>query len=245
ETFSNQKGHFYKGGLTPGNYKVTVEKEGYFPVSGSVRVSLGETAKINIKLESHESTIPESLESTKKGEKLLDAGKYKEAIQQFSESISKDKSNPLYFYYRGGAYEKNGNNEQALEDYQKAVELKPDFILPITRTAKIYAEQKNYEKAIDYYKKAVELGDENKITYYNYGVCLLNLGNNQEAKKIFEKLISFDENYADAYYHLGIIHIGLNEAEKAKEYLWKFIDLDPENKNAETARKILENLNFP
>ncbi len=40
---TDQKGHFYKSGLVPGVYKMTLEKEGYVPQGGSIRVVLDET----------------------------------------------------------------------------------------------------------------------------------------------------------------------------------------------------------
>jgi len=245
ELYSDKKGHFYKGGLTVGNYKIMVEKDGYLPILSSIRVGLGDPAKVEIKLKSFESLMPQSAKSSSQGSKLLDAGKYEEAIEKFTEAISEDQSNPTFYYYRGAAFEKNGNMDKAFEDYQKAVELKPDFILPISRTGRIYAKKKDFEKAIELYKKAVELGDQDTTTYYNYGVCLLNLGNKKEAKDIFERLLSLDENYSDAYYYLGIIYIGLSEAAKAKEFLQKFIEMDPENKNASIAKEILKSLNLP
>jgi len=245
ELYSDKKGHFYKGGLTVGTYKITVEKDGYLPMSGSIRVRLGDTAKVEIKLKSFESLVPQSAKSSSQGSKLLDAGKYEEAVEKFTESISEDQSNPVSYYYRGVSLEKRGNIDKALEDYQKSIELKPDFILPISRTGIIYARQGNYEKAIKFYKKAVELGDQDTTIHYNYGVCLLNLRNSEEAKDIFERLLSLDENYSDAYYQLGIIYIGLGETATAKEFLQKFIDMDPENKNASIAKEILKSLNFP
>lgn len=245
ELYSDKKGHFYKGGLTVGNYKITIEKDGYLPMSSSIRVRLGDTAKVEIKLKSFESLLPQSAKSSSQGSKLLDAGKYEESIEKFTEAISEDQSNPTFYYFRGASLEKSGNIDKALEDYQKSIELKPDFILPVSRTGRIYAKKGDYEKAIEFYKKAVELGDRDTTTYYNYGVCLMNLGNSEEAKDIFERLLSLDENYSDAYYQLGIIYIGLGDAAKAKELLQKFIDLDPENKNASIAKEILKSLNLP
>ena len=245
ELYSDKKGHFYKGGLTTGFYKVTVEKDGYLPMSGSIRIRLGEVFRLEIELKPFESLVPQSSKLSGQGSKLINAGKYDQAIEIFTEAISEDQSNPVFYYYRAVALDKSGNLDKALEDYQKSIELKPDFILPVSRTGNIYAKQGDFEKAIEFYKKAVGLGDQDAITHYNFGVCLMNLGNSKEAKDIFERLLSLDENYSDAYYQLGIIYIGLGEAGKAKEFLQKFIDMDPENKNAAIAKEILKSLNLP
>ena len=245
ELYSDKKGHFYRGGLTPGIYKISVEKEGYVPMQRTIRVPLSDTAKVDIKLVSFESSAPKSAKLSSKASDLLNDGKYEEAIEKFTEAISEDPSNPIFYFYRGASFDKIGDTDKALEDYQKSVELKPDFALPIASIGKIYAKKKNFEKAIEFYKKAVESGYQDATTYYNYAVCLMNLGKNTQAKEVFEKLISLDENYSDAYYRLGIIYIGLGETAKAKEFLQKFIHMDPENQNAKIAQEILESLNLP
>jgi len=245
ELYSDEKGHFYKGGLSTGFYNVTVEKDGYLPKAGSIRIKLGEVFRLEIELKSFEGMVPQSSKLSDQGSKLINAGKYDQAIEIFTEAISEDQSNPVFYYYRGVALDKSGKIEEALEDYLKSIELKPDFILPFSRIGNIYAKQRDFEKAIEFYKQAVELGDQNTFTHYNFGACLINLGNRKEAKDIFERLLSLDENYSDAYYQLGIIYTGLGEAAKAKEFLQKFIDMDPENKNAAIAKGILKSLNLP
>ncbi|MFW6173923.1 MAG: tetratricopeptide repeat protein [Elusimicrobiota bacterium] len=245
ELHSDKKGHFYRGGLTPGIYKIAVEKEGYVPIQRTIRVSLADTAKVDIKLESFESSAPKSTKLSSKASDLLNAGKYEEAIGKFTEAITEDPENPIFYYYRGTALEKNGDLDKAMEDYQRSIELKPDFILPIANIGKVYAKKRDFEKAIEFYKKAADLGDKDATNYYNFGVCLMNLGKNEQAKEVLEKLLSLNENYSDAYYQLGIIYIGLGDSAKAKEFLQKFIDLDPDNQNALTAKEILKSLNFP
>ncbi len=240
---SDKKGHFYRSGLTVGSYQITVEKENYVPMQNTVRVSLGAAAKMEIKLKPFKGLPPITKKISSKAVSLLNEGKYEESIEKFTEAITEDPENPIFYYYRGAAFEKTGDLDKAMEDYQKSVEFKPDFILPTANIGKIYAKKREHEKAIEFYKKAVELGDQDATNYYNYGICLMNLGKKEQAKEVLEKLISLDEDYFDAYYQLGIIYLGLGDSANAKEFLQKFIDMDPENQNAPIAKEILKSLN--
>jgi tetratricopeptide (TPR) repeat protein len=56
----------------------------------------------------------------------LDDGKYKEAIDSFTESVKIDPLSSSGFNNIGHAYEKLGNTEMARKNYQKAVELDPN-----------------------------------------------------------------------------------------------------------------------
>ncbi len=239
---TDKKGSYYKGGLRPGYYNFIVEKGGFLPAAKTVRVRLSDTVQADFELQILKSKAPKAIKKIDKAMKLFREGKWENAVREFSEGITNDQTNSMLFYYRGVAQENNGNTEEAMSDYQKTIELNPDFVLPYSRVGKIYARQKNYEKASEFYQKSVELGDQDITTLYNYGVVLINLGKSPEAKVVFENLLSMDEDYADAYYHLGIISIGLSDPGKAKELLQKFIELDPENMNAPIAKKIIESL---
>jgi tetratricopeptide (TPR) repeat protein len=59
---------------------------------------------------------------------------------------------------RGVAYAELGNNEQALKDYQKALELNPENGLTYYDMSCSMAEQKNLHAACDYLKKAIDKG---------------------------------------------------------------------------------------
>lgn len=239
---TDKRGHYYKAGLTPGIYKISIEKEGFLPASGTIRVKLGSATEYDFELDVLENLVPESLKLGQKGLDLLNEGKNADAIDKFTQGIAEDNTNPALFYYRGLAYERQGELDLALADYQKSIELKPDFALPFARSGISYAKQKNYEKACEYYQQALDLGDSDVTTYYNYGAVLMNQGKSQEAKIVFEKLLELDENYADALYQLGIISLGLGESGKAKVYLERFVEMDPENNNAAIAKKILDSL---
>ncbi|MFC2169905.1 tetratricopeptide repeat protein [Acidobacteriota bacterium] len=240
--YSDEKGHFYKGGLRVGNYKIAVEMEGYYPTASSIRVQRGDAARFQVKLKSLQGYVAQSGKASDQGLNLIEAGKYEEAVLKFTEIIETDSSNATLFYYRGLAFEKNGQTDKALEDYQKAVELNPAFLLPISSIGNIFAKQKDPEKAVEFYKKALELGETDTTIHYNYGVSLMNLGNHAEAKSVLEGLLAVDGSYSDALYQLGIIYITLGDAATAREYLEKFIDLDPDNPNAAIANEILKSL---
>jgi tetratricopeptide (TPR) repeat protein len=240
---TDKNGYYYMGGLTPGYYKSSFEKDGFLPASQTWRVPLAETVRADVELQTLETArTVASPAMAQKAMTLFKDSKWEEAVKEFSEGISGDPANPLLYFYRGLSQENRGQMEEALADYQKAIELPPDFVLPYSRSAKIYARRQNHERANEFYRKAIELGDQDSTTLYNNAVVLMNLGKSAEAKVALESLLERDRDYADAYYHLGILSIGQGETEKAKEFLRKFLSLDPENPNAPLAKQILESL---
>jgi tetratricopeptide (TPR) repeat protein len=243
EIVTDKNGFFYKSGLQTGVYQVSCEKSGFAPAVTSLRLSIAEERDITFYLEIIKQTTSAAMGLMTEVETLLNEGKFKEAIDKITAASNSEPLNYVLYYYRAEALEKIGDEQQALADYQKALELRPDFSLVLANIGKLYAKMGNYQKAIEFYKRALETGSTDVLTLYNYGVCLINVSNNAEAKTVFEKLLTIDPTYPDAHYQLGIICLGLGEIDKAKEYLNKFLELDPENSNVQLAKDILKSLN--
>jgi tetratricopeptide (TPR) repeat protein len=70
------------------------------------------------------STIPYT--DTDDAEDLMDAGRYNDAIVEYSRSIALLPKNPAPYVGRGYAYEKLGEYDKALADYTKVTELTPN-----------------------------------------------------------------------------------------------------------------------
>ena len=62
-----------------------------------------------------------------KGNAFLQAGDIAKAIESYTEAITLDPSNHVFFSNRSAAYAKDQKYEQALTDAKKCVELKPDW----------------------------------------------------------------------------------------------------------------------
>jgi len=58
---------------------------------------------------------------------FLSTGKSKEALDPLNIAISKEDQNPQLYFARGIIYDKLGDTERAKADYQKTIELKPDY----------------------------------------------------------------------------------------------------------------------
>ena len=241
---SDNKGSFYKTGLRNGMYRVSLDKEGYTPFQQTLRIKVAENREMDFRLEPIAvATSDTSFGLVNAARKSMFAGKYDEAIEKISQAIEKEPKVFILYYNRALAYEKKGDKDKSLLDFQKTLELKPDFLLALSAMGNILAKKNDFPGAVKYYKQAVDLGLTDTLALYNYGACLINLGDNDQAKAVFEKLIELDPNYADAYYQMGIIYLGMSDNAKAKEFLKKFIELDPENTNAAVAKEILNSLN--
>merc|ERR550537_123975 len=79
----------------------------------------------------------EALEYKNKGDDAFRNGKWPEAIKLYGESIKRNPENEKVYNNRATAYCKLMAWDPALQDTQKAIALKPDWVKPYLRKAKV------------------------------------------------------------------------------------------------------------
>ena len=99
---------------------------------------------------------------------LLYRSQIDESIESFDKAIRYDDENYEAYYYRGCAYSNNFNNEQAILDWNKAIEIKEDYADPYFNIGLIYRRKNDYSMACYYFKLAEKYGRQNMEDYVKY-----------------------------------------------------------------------------
>lgn len=84
-----------------------------------------------------------------------------DAIKEFNQAIKYDKHSFEAFYYRGCAKYNMKDYKNAILDFEKAVELKPDYADAYFNLGKTYFCINDYDMMCYYYKLAQQYGREN------------------------------------------------------------------------------------
>ncbi len=169
-----------------------------------------------------------------------------EKVKQSNDESLKVKLGEYYFNwgYKKGleAYEKEGAEakklyELAIEKFNKATELNPDFAeaynnwgfglsgLAGLRTGQ--DAESLYKESLEKYKKATELNPDYADAYYNWGLGLSKLAGlktGQEAESLYleaieklKKATELNPDYADAYYNWGAVLLNLAKLKEGEE----------------------------
>jgi tetratricopeptide (TPR) repeat protein len=85
------------------------------------------------------------------------------------------------YYTLGNTYHGLGNYQQALEDFDRAIELDPTFAEAYWGRGKTYRELGNNPQAIKDFDRAIELEPKFSETYWDRGKIYNELGNHQQA----------------------------------------------------------------
>ena len=110
---------------------------------------------------------------------------------------------------RGSDFLAKGNYDRAIEAYDKAIELKPDFADAYSNRGAAYAKKGDYPRTVADYDKAIELKPSielppNAAAAYNIrGAGFLGKGNYDRAIVDYTTAIQLKSDYIYAYYNRG------------------------------------------
>lgn len=96
---------------------------------------------------------------------MMNYGKFEEAEEALTQAIKYDKSNYEAYYLRGCAKVNGKKYKESLEDFEKAIELKPDYADAYFNIARVYTMLRDQDKACEYFKLADQYGRPNLEDY--------------------------------------------------------------------------------
>mmetsp|Transcript_145043 Transcript_145043/g.251844 ORF Transcript_145043/g.251844 Transcript_145043/m.251844 type:complete len:615 (-) Transcript_145043:66-1910(-) len=101
-------------------------------------------------------------EAKKKGNDAFTAKNYKEAIKHFTEAISHDPNDHVFYSNRSACYASLEDYEKALSDGEKCVELKPDWHKGYARRGLAEFFLERYDTAAETYQAGLKLAPEDQ-----------------------------------------------------------------------------------
>ncbi|BDS11428.1 tetratricopeptide repeat protein [Aureispira anguillae] len=123
------------------------------------------------------------------------------------------------FYNQGSLNLKSKAYDEAIEDFNRAIQLKPNFIKAYHNRSIAYSEIGNIEAALKDLDKSLEIDSNDCHTYYYTGRIKHQQGDTKEAIKDFTHCLKKDPTFHPAYSDRATIYFSLKNYERAiKDY---------------------------
>jgi tetratricopeptide (TPR) repeat protein len=171
--------------------------------------------------------------------------KYNEAIEYYNSAIEFAQSDCHRAYYytdAGSAYAQSGDFGQAIEYWEKAINLYPGYINPYMNLALAYEENGDFAKAEEYLLDIQNLSPTDCRTYLGLARLYSKTENWLKAIGQYNNLLKLQP--ADAWSHSNIancyLQVGKNK--EAKNFFYKTLELDPEGEAGSYASQVIKAL---
>ena len=167
------------------------------------------------------------------GNAFFNSSRYDSAVANYNLAIQNDTAAYL-FRNRGLAYDKLNQDEQALKDFDKVLELNPSYHTVHNDIGNVYNKQEDYQKAIDFYSVAIDSNmTEIHLAYRNRGASYDALEEYDKALVDYDSVLAKKPDYSSVYNDIG------NTLQSQKKY-------DESIRNYDIAIGLqMENLHFP
>ena len=128
---------------------------------------------------------------------------------------------------RGIAYEDKGEYDRAIQDYNEAIHLNPQFAPAYYNRGNAYLAKDEYDRAIQEYDEVIRLDPSFTLAYVNRGTVHQAKDDYDQAIQDYDEAIRLSPRFAHAYYNRGLAHINQGDQDLA---LWDYneaVRLDP------------------
>ena len=159
-------------------------------------------------------------------------GYWKNSITLFDHTLKVTDNNWFAYNNRGVAYGGLGNYRQAIEDCDRAIDIKPGYADAYNNRGFAYNGLGNYRQAIEDCDRAIEINPGYAEAYNNRGVAHNGLGNYEQAIEDLNRAIEIKLRIAEAYFNRGNAYSGLGNYRQAIEDYSRAIEIKPGYANA-------------
>jgi len=158
---------------------------------------------------------------------LYNEGKLQETLDRVAELLQKFPNSTKLFNIQGASNAGLGLLDAAIESYNKALALEPDYADVYYNMGNALKEKGQLEKAIAAYNKALALNPNYVDAYNNMGNALRGQGEFEEAIEAFNKALAITSDYPGGHGNIGNVLADQGKLEEAIEYYNKALLLKP------------------
>lgn len=123
------------------------------------------------------------------------------------ENPARDKNNAEARMLRGLIYREQNNKAGALDDFKRAVEIRPDLVEARVQLASYVLEAGNAFEAANLLEGALKYDKNHVLARLNLGDAYRLLGKAEQAKKELEWVANKDSSLAQVHYNLGLLYL--------------------------------------
>jgi Flp pilus assembly protein TadD len=154
---------------------------------------------------------------------------WKNTTTLFSHALDVTRDNYIAHSIIGRQLEKEGQLEQALHQFDLAVEIAPWYEYARIHQGLILKNQGRLDAAVFKYNEAI-LQNRNSVSgYINLGIVMALQDRLEDALRNFETAVAFDPQSAVGHYNLGLTLSRLGRQNEAIEHFYRSIKIDPFN----------------
>ena len=149
---------------------------------------------------------------------LYNNGKIQEAINTIKALNESYPNVPLLFNLLGACYQSLDNLDAAMQMFQTATKLKPDYAEAFFNQGVVFKHLNKLDESIKAYKKTISLNPNYPDAHNNLGNLYKEIGNRDDAIESYEWAIAYRADFEIAHLNLGVLYSEFDQEVAIKHY---------------------------
>jgi arylsulfatase A-like enzyme/Flp pilus assembly protein TadD len=155
-----------------------------------------------------------------------------EGIRALTKVVREDPEVIDAWFMLGNEYFKRREFERAIDNYARALELKPDYYLAVINMANAYRQAGEDDKALVGYRRFLELDPKNPQIRFEMAQVLIDKGELDEATEQLGETLRLEPKMAAARNALGVVRIKRGDVKGAETEILAALELKPDVRHA-------------
>ncbi len=162
----------------------------------------------------------------------VQTGYWEDSVSLWTHALACTRDNVVAQNNLGDALAGQGRLAEAVEHYERALQLKPDEAEIHCGLGAALARQGKLAEAIGQYQQALQIRPDDALARYDYGGALASQGKASEAVEQYERALQLKPNYIEAHVNLGGVLTGLGKQAEAIPHFERALLLKPDDAKA-------------
>ena len=164
-----------------------------------------------------------------RGEILVELDRLEEAATAYETAITCDRNRPEPYAYLGQLRDRQKDYDGAIQLYQRALCLRPDWQPLRYNLARAYLQQGNYIAARQHYETAIAHNPRDAKSHNDLGTIYQRWGHLDRARTDYESAIALEQNRIGPQRNLAALLLQQNRPHDARQVLESALARDPRN----------------
>lgn len=163
---------------------------------------------------------------------FIQAGCWRDSESLWNHALACTQNNEVANDNLGTALLENGQADEAIAHFRKALEIQPDDALTATHLGMALAQQGQSSEAFTTFQNALAKHPRDAIVLYDYGIALLHYGQFDQASEQLAQALEIQSDYAPNLHQLGNTMLHRGQAGQAAVVFQTILKVYPEDPEA-------------
>jgi tetratricopeptide (TPR) repeat protein len=160
---------------------------------------------------------------------MLDKGDVTRALSELQAVVTHSPNNPVAQFNLGRAHAARGEWEQARQLFQKAIDLRPDYVLARLAMAQLQLNQRDFDAALKSAQAVLAIDRNSNNARLIESAALMGQKKFGDSRQLLDSMLKANANSPDVLFQLGIVNLAEDKYKEATDTFRRSYELNPAN----------------